>query len=882
MMVGTLKSSNSAGAGKAGASRAAAIAVVGARTHNLRGLSVEIPRDQFVVITGVSGSGKSSLVFDTLHAEGQRRYLETVSFGRRGLLEQWRRPDVDAITGLPPTLSVSQRAGSARPRSTLATTTEIAHRLRILFARAGVAHSPHGSGRVERHTIAEMIDAVMALGEKTKAMILAPLEMEEGMDVAAVMSSIAKEGFVRARVNGEVLDASQSVDSIVGSVKSIEAVVDRIVVKPGIEPRLRDSLELALKQGGGTCLVSASTDEGWVDRRYSENFICGETGEHFGALEPRSFSFNNPAGACGRCHGLGWVKVPGAARGEDSSEVTCLECLGERLNAFSRRVTFVGVRFPEFLAWSVEEARDWCAGVRERVEREEAGLDLTMVGVRVARKVLPELLDRLNYLVEVGLGYLTLDRPTRTLSGGEFQRARLASALGSGLVGVCYLLDEPTIGLHPRDVERLIGTLRGLREAGNSLVVVEHDLSVISAADLVLEIGPGAGSQGGRLVARGTPAEIAADAATATGPFLRGPGDSCERERRSVEDGTPRLKLRGLTANNVRELDVDVPLERFVAVTGVSGSGKSTLVMDLLVPLVKHALAGQTREDAWEGRSARGQLDAESALPRRLIAVDQTSLGRSGRSTPATYCGIWDEVRKLFSRTKMARQLGFRARRFSFLSPEGRCQECEGAGTKTLAMKFLPDLEIVCPVCDGRRFNSQTLMVTFAGKSVADVLALSIDEAIQFFAEHARIVERLRILSEVGLGYLRLGQSALSLSGGEAQRIRLASELSLPGQLGTEPTLFVLDEPTTGLHALDTERLLDLLQRLVDQGHSIVAIEHDPAFIGAADWVIDMGPEGGAMGGGLVASGTPEQIAGHAPSLTGAALRRIANVEVAS
>ncbi len=864
-----------------------AIRVFGARTHNLRNLDVEIPRDRLVVVTGVSGSGKSSLAFDTIHAEGQRRFLETASTYSRTFIDQLERPDVDRIEGLPPTISVSQQAGSVRPRSTLATTTEVYDFLRLLYARSGVAHSPATGARVERQSADQVADAVLRFGERTKLMLLAPLVRGRKGEHRAVFEKIAKEGFVRARVDGTVIDTAEPPKLAKTKPHTIEAVVDRLVVKEGIGPRLRESIETALKLGDGLCVVSRETDGGWEDRPFSERFVCPASGESFPPLEPRSFSFNSPYGACAECEGLG------EEAGETGSAGACSACGGERLNPFSRGVTIEGLRLPELTAMAVSDSLTWIDALLGRVRADDAALDLTAEGRLAAAKTLPEIAGRLRYLDRVGLGYLTLDRPTRTLSGGEYQRARLSGCLGSGLTGVCYVLDEPTIGLHPRDIGRLIDTLRDLRDAGNTVLLVEHDLAVIRAADHLLDLGPGAGIEGGAVVAEGTPAEVAANPDSPTGPYLRtgsvsdrsraserftpvanAPGS--DRPRRPVTAETPAIRLTNVTRHNLQNVSVSIPLGRLVAVTGVSGSGKSTLVMDVLVPAVAAALkeTGGRRQEAGEESRAvpvAGLLPAASSL-QRLVPVDQSPLGRTSRSTPATYSGVWDEIRKVFATTKEARVRGYAAKRFSYSSPDGRCPECKGLGALTVEMKFLPDVETPCPACGGRRFNRPTLAVTFRGKTAADVLALRIDEAAELFEAVPKIRDRLRVLAEVGLGYVALGQSAATLSGGEAQRVRLATELSLPGKIGAAATLFVLDEPTTGLHPRDIERLLDLLNRLVDEGHTVLVIEHEPAVMAAADWVIDLGPEGGAAGGRIVAACPPRELAAVPESHTGRAL----------
>ena len=865
------------------------IRLVGARTHNLQDVTVEIPRDCLVVMTGVSGSGKSSLAFDTLFAEGQRRYLESVSTYSRTFLDQLARPDIDRVDGLPPTVSVSQQAGSVRPRSTLATITEIADFLRLLYARAGVAHSPTSGARVERQSVDQMANAVLRFEERTKLMILAPLVRGRKGEHRAVFEKIAKEGFVRARVDGSLVDTAEPPKLARGKLHTIEAVIDRLVVKQGVRPRLRESLEVALTLGDGLCIISCAVGEDWHDRTFSQRFVCPETGESFPPLEPRSFSFNSPYGACPRCEGLGVistepVETPAQGTGAETDgppPEPCPDCRGERLNPFSRAVTLAGMRLPELAALPVADALAWSSQQLAHIT-DGTDLDLAIDGGLVAAKVLPQVVTRLRYLDRVGLGYLTLDRPTNTLSGGEYQRARLSGCLGAGLIGVCYVLDEPTIGLHPRDIGRLVETLHDLRDAGNSVIVVEHDIAVMQAADYLIDLGPGAGAEGGRVIAAGRPDEVAANPASVTGPYLiqaRGaasapeaPGptngatgqDHTIRTPRAVTDATPALQLSHIQRHNLHDIDLRLPLGRFVAVTGVSGSGKSTLVMDVLVPAVKAALAGR---DAAGLPPVAGVEQLE-----RIVPVDQSPLGRNSRSTPATYSGVWDEVRKVFAHTKEARLRGFKANRFSFASPAGRCPECKGHGTRKIEMKFLPDVRITCPACQGGRFNRPTLAVTFGGNSVADVLALRIDAAAELFAAIPKLYDRLTVLASVGLGYLQLGQSALTLSGGEAQRVRLATELGAPGRLGSRATLFVLDEPTTGLHPVDVERLSGLLHRLVDDGHTVLVIEHELAVIAAADWVIDLGPDGGADGGRIVFAGTPAELARQDRSHTGQAL----------
>jgi excinuclease ABC subunit A len=859
------------------------IRIRGARVHNLQQVDVDLPRRQFVVITGVSGSGKSSLAFDTLFAEGQRRYLETLSSQTRTYFDQIPSADVDEIDGLPPTLSVEQHVGALHPRATLATTTGIHEFLRLLYARCGMAHCPQCDRELTPQTSQAVVDTILALEAGRKAMILAPLVRGKKGQHKELFEKICRDGFVRARVNGEIIDASSPPELKKTKAHHIDVVVDRIVVKDGLRARLQESVESALRHGNGSCIICHETagEAGaplWQERLYSTRFACPDCQLSFAEIEPRTFSFNSPYGACPTCEGMGLVAEP--------AEQLCPDCHGARLAPLGRRVTVAGRPIHDFLAASIPSALSWIEQLTTRQVRETFAAQQQ----RVLERLLPEIQTRLQFLQQVGVEYLTLDRPTTSLSGGEFQRARIAGCLGGGLIGVCYVLDEPTIGLHPRDTGRLLDSLLALRDKGNSVIVVEHDLDVISRADYVVDLGPGAGREGGRLIAAGTPRVLAEHPQSLTARYLRrqfspsAPADTRERVAATLHDPAishpgnraagPPLILSGATARNLKNITVEFPLGAITCVTGVSGSGKSSLVMESLVPKLRALLA---RRELRAGAAA----DVEDTLPGhlagaepidRLIEVDQSPLGRNARSNPATASGMWDEIRKLFARTRDARVRGFRASRFSFNAAGGRCEDCHGQGTRRISLQFLPDLEVTCPVCRGARFNRQTLQVLFRGKSVADILNMRIDEAAAFFENFAHLQQWLSTFVEVGLGYLALGQSATTLSGGEAQRIKLASEL---GRRTQGRTLYVLDEPTTGLHPADIERLLELLKRLTAAGHTVIVVEHQLEMISQADWLIDLGPEGGQQQGGhLVASGPPSLVATHQQSHTGRALAR--------
>ncbi|NOX53794.1 MAG: ABC-ATPase UvrA [Planctomycetes bacterium] len=902
----------------------ACIAIRGARVHNLRDVDVDIPHGELVVVTGVSGSGKSSLALDTIFAEGQRRYLICLASRTSLLLADVQRPDVDQIDGLPPTLSIDQHAGTAHIRSTLATTTEIYDFLRLLYARAGQAHCPRCGRPVAQQTPAAMVDAILRLEERRKVMVLAPIIRGRRGEHRDVFQRIAKEGFVRARVDGQIVDVASPPDLARSREHDIDAVIDRLIIKPGIRQRLRESVDAALRLGDGLCLVTYQDGDAWRDLLFSDRSACRACDLSFPDLEPRTFSFNSPYGACPRCRGLGRVPLEEtSARSRrsrhggrrigtvpvdaplDQPTVLCHECQGSRLGAFARSVTFFGKAIHEIAALSVTEALKFFGEVAQTLSAVQdrpdvhvaltslppsspsgaAGDLLTPPAHLAVSKVLPEILRRLRFLQEIGLGYLTLDRPTRSLSGGEYQRARLAACLGSGITGACYVLDEPTVGLHPRDTDRLIESLRRLRDAGNTVLVVEHEPAVMRQADYVIDLGPGAGQDGGRVVAVGTPTQVARSRRSITARYLRDGAVSLSPKTRSSVRSAPRLELRNATRHNLKNLTVRIPLKRLVAVTGVSGSGKTSLVTETLVPVLRRALAAAdqnlARESEHRGRPTGAHCPDESEESAektdragvvgaeqlsRVIEIDRSPIGRTPRSTPATYCGIWDEVRRIFARTREARVRGFTARRFSFNASPGRCPHCAGQGYQRLEMPLLSDLLIECPQCDGARYNRATLTVRYRGRTIADILEMRMDEAAEFFRNFPSISRILETFVDIGLGYLKLGQPSPSLSGGEAQRVKLATELSRPS---ASSTLFVLDEPTTGLHPADVENLIRLLWRLVEQGHSVLIIEHNLDVIAACDWIIDLGPEGGDAGGRIVTTGTPRQVARCKRSYTG-------------
>jgi excinuclease ABC subunit A len=933
------------------------IIVRGARQHNLKNIDVEIPRDRLVVITGLSGSGKSSLAFDTIYAEGQRRYVESLSAYARQFLGQMDKPDVDYIEGLSPAISIDQKGTSRNPRSTVATVTEVYDYMRLLWARIGQPHCPQCGRPISQQSVDQIVDSLMNLPEGSRIQVLAPVIRGKKGEHRKVFDELRRDGYVRVRVNGEVRELSGEITLERYKIHNIEAVVDRLVIRSGVERRLADSVETALKLGDGLVVV----DAGGCDRIFSERLACPECSLSFGELEPRLFSFNNPFGACPTCSGLGVsiefdpelifdMSLPlsgGAIRpynktgsvpefymsrifevarvkGIDAdvplgqlspeqmeiirygcgperftftyrdshgrlqqwqsrfegvipnlerryrettsdyireelekfmSAKPCTACKGARLKPEALAVTVGGKSIAEVVAMQTGAAMEFfsnlAAGLSERDRL-------------VARQILKEIVNRLGFLCNVGLDYLTLQREAGTLSGGEAQRIRLATQIGSSLVGVLYILDEPSIGLHQRDNQRLIDTLKRLRDIGNTLIVVEHDEETIRSADYIIDIGPGAGANGGRVVAAGTPVEIQANPASITGRFLARRETIEVPERRRQPNGKW-LAVRGAREHNLKNIDVSIPLGLFVCVTGVSGSGKSTLVNNIIrARLARDLNKAFTRPGDHDNITGLEHLD-------KVIGIDQSPIGRTPRSNPATYTGVFDLIREVFAMTPEARARGYKPGRFSFNVKGGRCEACKGDGIIKIEMHFLPDVYVPCEVCKGARYNRETLEVKYKGKSIADVLAMTVDEALEFFENLPRIARKLRTLKDVGLGYIQLGQPATTLSGGEAQRVKLATELS---RRTNGRTFYILDEPTTGLHFADVKMLLNVLQKLVDGGDTVLVIEHNLDVIKTADYIIDLGPEGGDRGGLVVACGTPEEVAAADQSYTGQFLRR--------
>ena len=939
------------------------IRVRGARTHNLQNVDLDIPHHRLVVITGLSGSGKSSLAFDTLLAEGQRQYVESLSVYARQFFDQMQRPDVDVIEGLQPTIAIDQHSPVTNPRSTVATITEIYDFLRVLMARVGEVACPQCGTLIEQQTPLEIQEAIEALPEQTKVMILAPMVRGRMGKHSDVFDKIRREGFVRVRIDGVAYEVESAPELKARQHHDIDAVVDRVIIRPGLENRLAESVRLALKHGEGALRISyltpeakaefngASTrectpDNGWLERVFSTFYACPDCKCNLAEVEPRTFSFNSPYGACPACEGLGaregfdpelvlpdlsltleqgaWAPWRGAAPAakkkqrklldafleankldwdtpvqgwpdeafaqlkdgdgekfvgllahlemdyakakrdsvrekleEFRSEVTCADCDGSRLQPEARSCRLGGLAIHEITAQPIETALEFFSQLQINSEQQP-----------IAEPLVAEILKRLRFLEQVGVEYISLDRPADSLSGGEMQRVRLATGIGSGLVGVLYILDEPSIGLHPRDNQRLLESLRDLQQQGNTVLVVEHDEEMIRHADWLIDMGPGAGAGGGTVVAEGTPERVAELSDSITGAYLSGrlTIEVPEKRRRTAKSRT--LYLEGATVNNLKDVDVGLPLGALTCVTGVSGSGKSSLVVDTLAAVLAKKLHGALAKPG-PYRTLRGGSKLD-----RLIHVDQSPIGRTPRSNPATYTGVFDDVRRVFAGTKHAKQLGYKLGRFSFNTKGGRCEHCQGQGVQRIEMRFLPDLFVQCPICQGRQFNRQTLAVRFREKSIADVLAMRIEEAAGFFENHESIHRMLTSLVHVGLGYLTLGQRSTTLSGGEAQRIKLAAELGRPTP---GHTLYILDEPTTGLHADDIKRLLAVLHQLVDLGNTVLVIEHNLDVIKTADWLIDLGPEGGAAGGEIVAVGTPEEVAKCERSHTGRWLQRVLN-----
>ncbi|WP_239029546.1 excinuclease ABC subunit UvrA [Novacetimonas pomaceti] len=941
-----------------------AIRVRGARAHNLKNVDVDIPRDALTVMTGLSGSGKSSLAFDTIYAEGQRRYVESLSAYARQFLELMGKPDVDSIEGLSPAISIEQKTTSKNPRSTVGTVTEIHDYMRLLWARAGVPYSPETGLPIEAQTISQMVDRIMAMPEGTRLMLLAPVIRDRKGECRKELADLQRKGFTRVKVDGTLYEIGEVPDLNRRLRHTVEAVVDRIVVREGLESRLADSFETALSLSDGLVYAEEvrreKDDDGTPAERtvFSSRFACPVSGFTLEEIEPRLFSFNAPQGACPACDGIGqetffdphlvvpdeglslkdgaiapwrnsqspyyqqtlagiaahydvsmdtpWRDLPEGVRDvilhgcrdpiaftysddrrtytltkpfegvitnlrrrmaeTDSvwvreelsryqSEKPCHVCHGARLRPEALSVKVAGLNIAQASDMPIRRALEWFATVEPTLSPQRA---------EIARRILREILDRLRFLDDVGLDYLTLSRGSATLSGGESQRIRLASQIGSGLTGVLYVLDEPSIGLHQRDNERLLGTLERLKRLGNTLIVVEHDEDAIRAADWLIDMGPGAGVNGGHVVACGTPQQVAANPDSLTGAYLSGRRRIEVPAHRRPVDPARELVLRGATGNNLKDVTARFPLGTFTCVTGVSGGGKSTLVIDTLYKALSRRLMGSGQNPA-----PYREIDGIEQLD-KIIDIDQSPIGRTPRSNPATYTDLFTPIRDWFSELPESKARGYKAGRFSFNVKGGRCEACQGDGVLKIEMHFLPDVFVTCDTCKGARYNRETLEVKFRGKSIADVLSMSVDEALPFFSAVPRIRDRLAILQKVGLGYVALGQQATTLSGGEAQRVKLSKELA---RRATGRTLYILDEPTTGLHTEDVRKLLEVLHALVAQGNTVVVIEHNLEVIKTADWVIDMGPEGGDGGGRIVAEGTPEEVAANPESHTGRFLR---------
>jgi excinuclease ABC subunit A len=878
------------------------IRIRGAREHNLKSIDLEIPRGKLVVITGVSGSGKSSLAFDTIYAEGQRRYVESLSAYARQFLEQMDKPDVDLIEGLSPAISIEQKTTSKNPRSTVATVTEIYDYLRLLYARVGRPHCYNCGKPITSQTVTQIVDQVLVLSPGTKIQILAPVVRGRKGEYRQIFTQMRKEGFVRVRVNGKLRDLDEPIELDKNKKHTIEVVVDRLVVTPEIPRRLADSLETALKLADG--IVSVNLPDAGKDLTFSERMACIECGVSYPEISPRIFSFNNPHGACPACDGLG-TKLDGSSAGLDGSlrllnegffgaslgsldrrykdtqssrvreEIEtyverlasvrpCPECHGARLRKESLAIRVGGLNIAELTRKSVKDTSAFLAALGGS-SSENGDLALTEKEREIARRILKEIRERLGFLTNVGLDYLTLDRTAATLAGGEGQRIRLATQIGSSLVGVLYILDEPSIGLHQRDNVRLLNTLKRLRDLGNTVLVVEHDEETIRSADYVIDLGPGAGISGGRVVGAGTPQDIMANRQSLTGKYLSGDLAIPVPRVRRPQTGQY-LTIVGARQHNLKNIDVEIPLGLFTCVTGVSGSGKSTLVTDILRKALDARLYG--------GREPPGDHDKLLGVDRidKVIDIDQAPIGRTPRSNPATYTGVFTFIRELYALTPDARMRGYQPGRFSFNVKGGRCEACQGDGLIQIEMHFLPDVYVTCDVCKGKRYNRETLEVKYKGASIADVLNMTVEEALRFFENVPRIKEKLQTLYDVGLGYIKLGQSATTLSGGEAQRVKLSRELS---RRSTGRTLYILDEPTTGLHFADIQQLLDVLHRLRDAGNTVLVIEHNLDVIKTADHIIDLGPEGGDEGGEVVATGTPEEVARIKGSFTGQFLKRV-------
>ncbi len=826
-----------------------AIVIKGARQHNLKNLDLVIPRDQLVVITGLSGSGKSSLAFDTIYAEGQRRYVESLSAYARQFLEQMTKPDVDSIDGLSPAISIEQKTTSHNPRSTVGTVTEIYDYFRLLFARIGQPFCFQCGNAIAAQTVQQMVDAIMGLPVGSKIQILAPIVRGRKGEYRKELLGARKAGFVRVRIDGAIRDLGETITLHKQRKHTIEIVIDRVIVKAetGVARRLADSVETALKMTKG--LVGVLTEDAQV-RMYSEQLACIQCGISYSEIAPRIFSFNSPHGACPECDGIGFESSGSPEHEEWTFDTPCEACGGGRLKQESLAIKISGQSIADVTNLSVRQTLEFLDT-----------LNLTDREKLIGQRVIKEIRERLEFLLNVGLAYLTLNRPSATLSGGEGQRIRLATQIGSGLVGVLYILDEPSIGLHQRDHRRLLQTLLQLRDMGNTVVVVEHDAETMRAADYVLDLGPGAGVEGGKLVAQGPPSVVMADTTSLTGQYLNG----SRRVVLPLRQRTPKGFLSVVSAekHNLQNVSVSFPLGLLTCVTGVSGSGKSTLVIDVVFRSLGQGFA--QKKPVFEGcRKIQGLEHLD-----KLIDIDQSPIGRTPRSNPATYTGLFSFIRDVFAQLPESRVRGYKPGRYSFNVKGGRCEACQGDGLIKIEMHFLPDIYVTCEVCSGQRYNRETLDVMYRGRTIADVLNMTVAEALEFFVNIPPIRVRLQTLSDVGLHYIKLGQSATTLSGGEAQRVKLSKELS---KRPTGRTLYILDEPTTGLHFVDIQRLLDVLDRLVEAGNTVLVIEHNLDVIRNADWIIDLGPEGGDQGGCVVAEGTPEAVMQVPISRTGQAL----------
>ena len=844
------------------------IKIVGARAHNLKNISLKIPRDKLVVITGLSGSGKSSLAFDTIYAEGQRRYVESLSAYARQFLGLMDKPDVDQIEGLSPAISIDQKTTSHNPRSTVGTVTEIYDYLRLLFARIGHPHCPKCGKPIQSQSVDQIVEQILKLPENTKFNVMAQIIRDKKGEHKTLLQNIKNDGYVRVRIDGKMYSLDEDIKLAKTRKHTIEVIVDRLVIREGVRTRLADSLETALKLGDGVVYVQI-VDDSEKTLMFSEKFACIDCGISLPDITPRLFSFNSPYGACPDCTGLGrrmtfdasqihgmyeWMYAIYKFKMEEEGTEICPTCHGMRLKPEALAVTVNDKNIYEVTALTIRECYDYFNG-----------LNLTEKEGKIADQVIKEIKARLKFLLDVGLDYLTLSRSSGTLAGGEAQRIRLATQIGSGLMGVLYILDEPSIGLHQRDNQKLLATLKRLRDLGNTLLVVEHDEDTMLAADQIIDIGVGAGEHGGKVVAQGTAQEIMQVEESITGQYLSHKKEIAIPESRRQGNGKY-IEVIGAAEHNLKGIDVKIPLGTLTLVTGVSGSGKSTLVNEILYKGLAKEL-NKAKDIPGKHKSINGLENID-----KIINIDQQPIGRTPRSNPATYTGVFDIIRQLFAQTKTAKTRGYNNGRFSFNVKGGRCETCGGAGILQIEMNFLSDVYVQCEVCHGRRYNRETLEVYYKDKNIYDVLEMTIDEAIEHFANVPRLVKKLQIISDVGLGYIKLGQPATTLSGGEAQRVKLATELS---RQSNGKTLYILDEPTTGLHAADIDRLLKILQRLVDGGDTVVVIEHNLDVIKTADYIIDLGPEGGNLGGNVVATGTPEEIVKVENSYTGQFLKKI-------